>query len=455
MNNNNVKKLYDFYWETMIEHDNAGILCSSFIICDGQIDSKLKRDNDYLTGVLFSSLNVRKDLIAKNLSKLYSSDFFYDYENFILQFKNAFKNDLDSAQLEEEISKIRDTCVFIENNKNLQLYQHINCYDSIEAHFFDCMYRNGLREGLYGVDTVRWIIDQLVLSALNGSFQYSETDGDYSLLKFLVSYNFYNFLVYTVYQLKNELQRKISDLKAEVYEMQSRLEDLKTKIGNAKAKNLVTMISNKHMNKQHHFVRESDHKTVSIFSYPLGKEDIDEIAKIKNQFGVNVFDSYKESFFFTSARNPEFIVEKKNIIFSKENGKVVRNTEKDILDFQKGWGYERRIAKAIASKCPFWCVTQTYGSHDFGCDICIENTNNKKAVLQLKEYKGSVGLNSVQEIVASAKMYDSNMTAVVTNSHFTSGARKLAYKNDCALFDNVSENQLYRLDKLIEMISAL
>ncbi|KIN40242.1 hypothetical protein B4071_4362 [Bacillus subtilis] len=68
----------------------------------------------------------------------------------------------------------------------------------------------------------------------------------------------------------------------------------------------------------------------------------------------------------------------------------------------------------------------TQKSRDFGADIILEG--KKRIVIQAKRYglKNRVGLSAVQEIYAAQAYYAAQESWVITNSQFTSGAKKLA-----------------------------
>jgi len=76
----------------------------------------------------------------------------------------------------------------------------------------------------------------------------------------------------------------------------------------------------------------------------------------------------------------------------------------------------------------------TKASGDQGVDLIVTGKGMKIAV-QAKGYGGSVGNHSVQEVHAGKDFYACGSCAVVTNSVFTSGARKLAEKVGCRLID--------------------
>lgn len=79
-------------------------------------------------------------------------------------------------------------------------------------------------------------------------------------------------------------------------------------------------------------------------------------------------------------------------------------------------------------------VSYTATSGDYGADLVLKDGRDV-IVVQAKRYSGSVGVKAVQEIIGAVRMYKANEAWVVTNSHFTRQAEKLAEINDVYLID--------------------
>lgn len=95
----------------------------------------------------------------------------------------------------------------------------------------------------------------------------------------------------------------------------------------------------------------------------------------------------------------------------------------------------------------------TKGSGDYGADIIIECVDGRKVSIQCKRMKGNVGIDAIQEVVASKKHYHTTAAAVVTNAHFTPAAKQLAHENGVALLDR---KYLIRMIKLyIETLNSI
>lgn len=86
-------------------------------------------------------------------------------------------------------------------------------------------------------------------------------------------------------------------------------------------------------------------------------------------------------------------------------------------------------------------VTKTSG--DQGVDIIAQKSDIKYAI-QCKCYSSNLGNSPVQEVHAGKSMYNCHVGVVMTNRHFTSGAKELAKATGVLLWDR---------EKLLEMMS--
>lgn len=93
--------------------------------------------------------------------------------------------------------------------------------------------------------------------------------------------------------------------------------------------------------------------------------------------------------------------------------------EEYLLLLLKGRGYKGKL---------------TPKTGDYGADLVLV-TNNKKIVVQAKQYKRNVGVRAVQEIVSAQRYYKADECWVITNSFFTNQAIKLAGSNQVRLID--------------------
>ena len=85
----------------------------------------------------------------------------------------------------------------------------------------------------------------------------------------------------------------------------------------------------------------------------------------------------------------------------------------------------------------FYRVTITPPSNDYGADIVAYDKSGSKWVFQCKRFKNKVGNTAVQEVVAAKAHYKADMSAVITNSELTKGARQLAKENNVVVYEKI------------------
>lgn len=120
-----------------------------------------------------------------------------------------------------------------------------------------------------------------------------------------------------------------------------------------------------------------------------------------------------------------------------------------LSDVKSGIDFERYIMDML--KHSGMHVEDTKRSHDYGADLVVRH-NLTKYCVQCKWSRNPVGVKAVQEVLGSLAIYNAQRGVVVTNSTFTSEARRLAIMNDVILFDGpgsgpyVSEDSEMGLD---------
>lgn len=115
--------------------------------------------------------------------------------------------------------------------------------------------------------------------------------------------------------------------------------------------------------------------------------------------------------------------------------------ELSIADSLDGHAFEEWCADLLR-KNGFINVEVTKGSGDQGVDVLATKGGIKYAI-QCKCYTSDLGNTPVQEVHAGKAFYICHVGVVMTNRHFTSGARELAEKTGVLLWDR---------EKLVEMI---
>jgi restriction system protein len=88
-------------------------------------------------------------------------------------------------------------------------------------------------------------------------------------------------------------------------------------------------------------------------------------------------------------------------------------------------------------------IQTTQKTRDFGVDLIMYDIQGKKIVIQAKRYKGTVGIDAINEAVGTRLPEEADEVWVVTNSYFTKPAIQHANKNRVKLINR---------DQLIDLI---
>lgn len=120
------------------------------------------------------------------------------------------------------------------------------------------------------------------------------------------------------------------------------------------------------------------------------------------------------------------------IFVIKEAIKEQKIRKSGILEIDKMDGEQFEDYLRVFFKKKGYTVKTTPRSGDYGADLILE-APNKRIVIQAKRYKSTVGLKAVQEASSARPHYQANESWVVTNSHFTKAAEKLAKSNSVKL----------------------
>ena len=115
------------------------------------------------------------------------------------------------------------------------------------------------------------------------------------------------------------------------------------------------------------------------------------------------------------------------------------------IDGMRGHAFEEWCADLL-KRNGFSSVEVTPGSGDKGVDITAEKDGLTYAV-QCKRYASDLGNAPIQEVVAGKAFYRCNVAAVMTNQHFTSGAKELASVNGVLLWDRESIIDMLKQEK--------
>lgn len=109
------------------------------------------------------------------------------------------------------------------------------------------------------------------------------------------------------------------------------------------------------------------------------------------------------------------------------------------VDAMDGLAFERYVA-ALLQKKGFHHIRLTE-KYDLGVDIIAEKDGIRWGI-QVKRYSGLVKAAAVRQVVTGLRLYDCDRAMVITNSTYSTVAKRLATGNDCILIDRT---QLHRL----------
>lgn len=140
------------------------------------------------------------------------------------------------------------------------------------------------------------------------------------------------------------------------------------------------------------------------------------VGKLKLNFAIILFLVVEIIFHkYKSWRNKRFYHASINIVDKMTGEEFEEFLE---LHFKKE-GYKTRL---------------TPKTGDYGADLVVKK-GREKIVVQAKRWNQNVGVEAVQQAVASIKYYKAHRAMVITNSSFTENARNLAKANNVTLID--------------------
>ena len=167
-----------------------------------------------------------------------------------------------------------------------------------------------------------------------------------------------------------------------------------------------------------------NNRSGTIAEYQIFKEDIEDIKeKYFDQETVEFAE--KQLSILENAIHPDDS-------FFKATIPACDPCEKD-FDNMNGHEFEYWCANLL-KKIGYVNVHVTPGSGDQGVDVLAEKEGIKYAI-QCKCYSSDLGNTPVQEVNAGKQMYGCQIGAVMTNRHFTKGAKELASKTGVLLWD--------------------
>lgn len=117
----------------------------------------------------------------------------------------------------------------------------------------------------------------------------------------------------------------------------------------------------------------------------------------------------------------------------EEPKRIDMNSKLLDIDAMEGHDFENWCADALRNS-GFSNVSVTPGSGDQGVDVLAEKDGVKYAV-QCKRYSSDLGNTPVQEVYLGKAFYKCHVGVVLTNQHFTTGAKEAAEASGVLLWD--------------------
>lgn len=111
------------------------------------------------------------------------------------------------------------------------------------------------------------------------------------------------------------------------------------------------------------------------------------------------------------------------------------------VDTMDGISFEHYVMRVL--------INQGYNNvslteqYDYGVDIIAEKNGIRWGV-QVKRYSGLVKAEAVRQVVTGLRLYSCDRAMVITNSTFSTVAKRLAESNDCVLIDRTGLHALVR-----------
>ena len=133
----------------------------------------------------------------------------------------------------------------------------------------------------------------------------------------------------------------------------------------------------------------------------------------------------------------------------KTNKKLRQIADSGIYEIDNMSGQEFEIfLNTLFRKLGYKVLKRTQASNDYGADIIIRDTTNGiKIAVQTKRYDSNVNISAVQEVNSAINYYGCDQGLVVTNSHLTKSARKLA--------DSINNVDFWERNDLIEILNSV
>ena len=120
------------------------------------------------------------------------------------------------------------------------------------------------------------------------------------------------------------------------------------------------------------------------------------------------------------------------VLYKKRREDNLKNSTIKKIDNMTGEEFEEFLQVSVKSKGYKTMLTPITG--DYGADLLVKK-NGVKTVIQAKRWKSIVGVEAVQQVVASMRYYKATDAMVITNNYYSQNAINLAKVNNVRLWD--------------------
>ncbi|QLY82286.1 restriction endonuclease [Clostridium intestinale] len=120
------------------------------------------------------------------------------------------------------------------------------------------------------------------------------------------------------------------------------------------------------------------------------------------------------------------------VLYKKRRENNLKNSTIKKIDNMTGEEFEEFLQVAFKNMGYKTMLTPITG--DYGADLLVKK-NGVKTVIQAKRWKSTVGVEAVQQVVASMRYYKATDAMVITNNYYSQNAINLAKANNVRLWD--------------------
>lgn len=195
----------------------------------------------------------------------------------------------------------------------------------------------------------------------------------------------------------------------------------------------------------------------------------EDILTIDKNMPLSISKFMERSFSSIPSTDPKWAAKTINLIsemhedivfesfWTESHQMKVDEVKLDVLSANRPENILDKVDRMDGHEFEFWCaellrnngfqdVDVTPASGDHGVDVLAEKEGIHYAI-QCKCYSKDIGNTPIQEVYAGKEMYRCQVGVVMTNRHFTKGAKELAEKTRVLLWDRDKIRQMIELGK--------